>query len=88
MNLFPEWRDTSQILAPVNHFPATNDHYNLYPGFPIGPNKISSGYDALATLLAMECHVILDGYDGFWENFRTQLKNSLSNLCWNYSFLQ
>ena len=46
MNLFREWRDTSQILAPVNHFPATNDHYNLYPGFPIGPNKISSGYDA------------------------------------------
>jgi len=40
MNLFREWRDTSQILAPVNHFPATNDHYNLYPGFPIGPNKI------------------------------------------------
>src|SRR5258706_6561145 len=74
MNLFPEWRDTSQMLAPVNHFPATNDHYNLYPGFPIGPNKILSGYDVLATLLARERRVILDGYGGgFWENFRTHL---------------
>ena len=64
MNLFPEWRDTSQILAPVTHFPATKDHYNLYPGFPIGPNKILWGYDALATLLARERQVILDGYGG------------------------
>jgi len=81
MNLFPEWRETSQIPAPVNHFPATNDHYNLYPGFPIGPNKISSGYDALAKLLARERHVILDGYGGvFWENFRTQLNSSLLQL--------
>ena len=81
MNLFSEWRDTSQILAPVNHFPATNDHYNLYPGFPIGPNKILSGYDALATLLARERQVILDGYGGvFWENFRTQLNSSLLQL--------
>lgn len=81
MNLLPEWRDTSQILAPVNHFPATNDHYNLYPGFPIGSNKISSGYDALAKLLARERHVILDGYGGvFWENFRTQLNSSLLQL--------
>jgi len=30
MNLFPEWRDTSQILAPVNHFPATNDHLKMH----------------------------------------------------------
>ena len=64
MHLLPEWRNTSQILVPVNHFPATNDHYNLYPGFPIGPNTILSGYDALATLLAKERHVILDGYGG------------------------
>src|SRR5258706_5125699 len=81
MNLFPEWRDTSQMLAPVNHFPATNDHYNLYPGFPIGPNKILSGYDVLATLLARERRVILDGYGGvFWGKFRTQFQCSLLPL--------
>ena len=64
MNLLPQWRDTSQMLAPVNHFPATTNHYNLYLGFLIGPNKILSGYDALATLLARERQVILDGYGG------------------------
>jgi mannose-6-phosphate isomerase class I len=72
------WRKTSQRLAPATHTPSAVGHYDLHPGFPVGPGKIDLGFEALADLIAGQTQVILDGYGGvFWEDFRERLEQVL-----------
>jgi mannose-6-phosphate isomerase class I len=73
------WRKTSQRLAPARHTPSAVGHYDLHPGFPVGPGKIGLGFEALADLIAGQTQVILDGYGGvFWEDFRQRLEQVLN----------
>ena len=69
------WRKTSQRIAPATHTPSAVGHYDVHPGFPVGPGKIALGFEALAELIAEQTHVILDGYGGvFWQDFRQRLE--------------
>lgn len=73
-----EWRKTSQLLAPVKANETPVGQYNPYPGFPIGSDKIHTGYAALAQALAGRHTVTLDGFGGvFWENLREKLDSEL-----------
>jgi mannose-6-phosphate isomerase class I len=68
------WRKSSQYLAPARQQAQPNSTYNLYPGFPIDPGKISVGYASLSEHLADQKQIILEGYGGvLWENVRAQL---------------
>lgn len=82
-----EWRKTTQDLAPLAHTPTPRGHYDLYPGFPLGPGKIDVGYDALAAALAGARTMTIDGYVGvFWYDLRAQLDVALTargvTACW------
>ena len=47
-----------------SHTPTPVGQYDIYPGFPIGSNKIDQGFDALAERLSGQRQVIIDGYGG------------------------
>lgn len=67
-------RKTAQHLAPLKYRPTPKGEYNIYPGFPIGNQKISTGYEALADRIIDKEVVILDGYSGvLWEDIRKHL---------------
>lgn len=68
------WRKTSQRLAPATHTPSAVGHYDLHPGFPVGPGKIGLGFEALADLIAGQTQVILDGCVGVTNEHRTRLR--------------
>ncbi len=69
------YRKTSQALAPARHQPVEPGQYDIYPGFDIGPGKISLGYSALADALVGQRRVMIDGFGGvFWQNLREQLE--------------
>ena len=72
------WRKTTQELAPARHTPLPPGQYDLYPGFPLPPDQIELGYEALAAQLAGHLQVIIDGYGGvLWGDLRQQLDNAL-----------
>lgn len=74
MDTLSKWRKTTQHLAPERHPDEFSKDYDLYPGFPLGPGKISLGYSSLANTLAAHPSIIMDGYGGvFWENLRSRL---------------
>jgi mannose-6-phosphate isomerase class I len=71
-------RKTTQYLAPAQHAPTRPGHYDIYPGFPVGPGRIELGFDALAAALVPHATVVLDGYGGvLWDQFRTSLDAAL-----------
>jgi mannose-6-phosphate isomerase class I len=75
------YRKTSQALAPAYYTPTPPGQYDLYPGFPLGPGKISLGYAALAEKLAGQRQVTIDGYGGvLWAIFKTRLDALLADL--------
>ena len=76
-----EQRRTTQDLMPAEHEATAVGQYDLYPAFPVGDDKISVGYRALAERLAVQKQVVLDGYVGvFWDELRTQLDAELKQL--------
>jgi mannose-6-phosphate isomerase class I len=75
------FRTSSQPLAPVEHEPEKPGTYDLYPGFPIGSGKIFSEISSLASRLAAERRVVIDGYGGvLWEDLRSRLDDALRLL--------
>ena len=73
-----QWRKTTQDLAPVSHQPTPPGQYDLYPGFPVGSNKIGLGYTGLAQQLATQSIVPIDGFQGvFWDQLRHDLDAEL-----------
>jgi mannose-6-phosphate isomerase class I len=82
----PLFRKTTQTLAPARHTP--NGGYNLYPGQPIGADRIDLGFAALAQKLAPHKSVILDGMGGvMWKDFRDRLTIALAELGLKYEWL-
>ncbi|MEX0721502.1 MAG: class I mannose-6-phosphate isomerase [Balneolaceae bacterium] len=75
-----EWRKSEQELRPVKYTPVEDNTYDLYPAFPLGPDKIDVGFDAIAEKISNFGKVVIDGYTGvFWGNFRKQLNQALEN---------
>jgi mannose-6-phosphate isomerase class I len=74
------FRKTSQALAPATHTPL-EAAYNIYPGYPIGPNRIQLGFPSLAQEIAKAQRVVIDGMGGvLWEDFRARLQQALEPL--------
>ncbi|MEO8166884.1 MAG: hypothetical protein ABI623_01465 [bacterium] len=74
------FRKTTQSLAPLLHPSLAPGQYDIYPGFPLGPGKIISGFDSLAeTIISSRQQIILiDGYAGvLWDSFRASLDSVL-----------
>ena len=57
-------RKTTQTLMPARRIPQPPGQYDIYPAFPLGTGRILAGYDVLASRLAGQKAVILDGYAG------------------------
>jgi mannose-6-phosphate isomerase class I len=75
------FRKTRQRLAPTTPTGPFDDNYQLYPAFPVPPESIHLGFDALASRLTTLQTVRIDGYVGvFWEHFRSQLAAALARL--------
>jgi mannose-6-phosphate isomerase class I len=73
------WRKTTQLLAPARHPAVPHGQYDIYPGFPIGEDKIGLGYDSLARRLIGQRQMIVDGYGGvLWEHLRSRLDAALA----------
>jgi mannose-6-phosphate isomerase class I len=71
-------RKTSQELAPVIHEPTEAGQYDIYPGYPIGEDKIQTGFETLATYLSDNRRVIIDGFAGvLWDDLQISLKDAL-----------
>ncbi len=73
-----QWRKTTQDLAPASRQPTPAGQYDLYPGFPIGDNKIALGYTGLVEQLATQSIVLIDGFQGiFWDQLQHDLDAEL-----------
>jgi len=82
----PIFRKTTQRLAPSVHEP--NCAYNLYPGQPIGVDRIELGFQALTRKIALHEHVVMDGMGGvMWEDFRTRLTVALAEIGLKYDWI-
>ena len=74
-------RKTTQILMPARRLPQAPGQYDIYPAFPLGTGRILAGYAALASRLAGQKAVILDGYAGVdWTGLRVRLDGALQKL--------
>lgn len=72
-------RKTTQFLAPEKAESTLPGHYDIYPAFPIGENKINAGFAALAEWIIAQKTVVIDGYEGiFWGDLIEQLGNELN----------
>ncbi|OGO32142.1 MAG: hypothetical protein A2Z16_02125 [Chloroflexi bacterium RBG_16_54_18] len=81
------FRKTSQILAPANAPVPSGSRYNLYPAFSIPGSQIYSGFRGIASLLAGQQRVVIDGYAGvMWELFRASLDREFIELGMQASF--
>jgi len=75
------FRKTSQTLAPATAPTPPESRYNLYPAFSISGAEILSGYQAIASLLAGQRQVVIDGFAGvMWDFLRTSLERELNEL--------
>lgn len=75
------WRKTTQKLMPGKPPDVPFGSYDLYPAFPIGEHKISTGYRALAEWIATHKQIVLDGYVGvFWDDLQSRLDDELEAL--------
>ncbi len=59
--------------------------YDTFPTFPIGNNKLESGYKALAAAVAVACSrelrvLAIDGYNGVdWQTFKSEFNTALTD---------
>jgi len=78
-SLASKWRQTEQYLAPLYKPVLSDKEYDLYPAFPAS-GELSTGYEALADIIAHHSIVAIDGYVGvFFDQFRKQLDQLLLN---------
>lgn len=76
-----EPRKTSQFLIPVKKSRPERVEYDIYPTHPLGSGRISTGYKALAVLLANHPKVAIDGFIGvFFDEIRQELDVEFSRL--------
>lgn len=69
-NMVTEKRKTTQLLIPEKTTDVTDGKYNIYPGFPIGTDKIKTGSKALVSWIIKHKTVVIDGYIGvLWDDF-------------------
>jgi mannose-6-phosphate isomerase class I len=74
-----QFRRTRQAIAPATSARAETGPYRLYPEFPLEPNSVGMGYEALAERLVEHQFVRIDGYVGIlWEQFRNELDKALA----------
>lgn len=74
LNIMCEFRKTTQFLAPSTVSTSQVGRYDIYPGFYIGSNKISSDILELADRLSSSNTVKIDGYIGvFWDKLASML---------------
>ncbi len=75
-----EYRQSTQDPAPARHSPGAPGEYDMYPSFPLGPGRISLGFEALARRIVGSgaSTVIIDGFVGvLWEEFVSSLGEAL-----------
>jgi mannose-6-phosphate isomerase class I len=73
-------RKTSQFLMPAIKPEAEQDKYDIYPTFNIGSKKIFRGLNTLASKIAIEKTVILDGFSGVsFDLLKRELNSLLKN---------
>lgn len=69
-NMNIEKRKTTQFLISETISPTAPGKYNIYPGFPLGEDKIKSGDGKLAAWIMQHKIVTIDGYVGvLWDDF-------------------
>lgn len=74
-------RATTQLLMPADHVDRAPGEYDIYPTHELGADAIEIGFQALATRVAREGVVVIDGYVGvFWDGFRERLDAALRAL--------
>jgi mannose-6-phosphate isomerase class I len=71
------YRHTSQYLLPAEKACIDSGSYDIYPSFYAGSDKIFRGLSSLASEIAGEVLVLIDGYSG---TFFDQLKEDLDQL--------
>ena len=75
VNLF---RKTTQPLLPLK-YNNTQTGYGVFPSFQLSNGKIETGFDTLATQIATQKTIVIDGFGGvLWDKFRIQLNAALS----------
>ncbi len=82
-----EWRETGQIILPLEKPDIQDGGYDIYPSHNLSDNRIFAGFDSLADRIKYSRTVIIDGFAGvFYNSFREKLAESLSNaglkVCW------
>ena len=81
------WRKTEQFLLPKTKPETSKGDYDIYPAYSLKPDKIKSGFNELASAIAKEKNVVIDGYVGvFWEHFIQKLAYELKDQNKNYRF--
>jgi len=81
------FRKTSQALAPAIH-KQVNGAYNIYPGYPIGPDRIQLGFAALALQIAPAERIVIDGMGGvLWEDFKGRLQAACERIGVKFEWL-
>jgi mannose-6-phosphate isomerase class I len=76
-------RKTTQHLAPAKRTTLPAGTYDIYPAFPVAPQSIGLGYDALASHITASGArtIVLDGFCGvFWQDVVHHLDASLNKL--------
>lgn len=75
-------RKSSRELMPVKlnreAIESEREAYHIYPVYPLGGNKIFSGFDSLARWIIKHKTVIIDGYAGlFWDKIESAIHQYL-----------
>jgi mannose-6-phosphate isomerase class I len=76
----PTLRKTSQYLMPakLDGSLVNNGEYDVYPFCSLGDGKIFTGYASLASWIAQQKTVVIDGYGGvFFEKIKDELNSLL-----------
>lgn len=84
-------RKTKQEIMPPTATGINRDSYDIYPAHELASGKIQEGFSSLATWIAKQETVIIDGYIGlFWDRIATELRTELEkqNIKVNWYFMQ
>lgn len=76
-------RKAVQPILPsgIDEFRRKSKDYDIYPYHSLGDGKISRGYKSLASWIAEQGTVLIDGYVGvFWDDVKTSLNKEFERL--------
>ncbi len=74
-------RKTAQFLLPEQKPESVSSSYDIYPTYILPDNKIHIGFEELASIIASNLTVSIDGYVGvLFEDFRQRLATELVKL--------